>query len=430
MFQIGTYTIEEFAKAIGKELPVVLKTKKRCEDTFLSDYVWSKDGKGKKTIYKIEGLTDETSTLIDTFYSLLECFSGQDVYFKNPETAIKVMYYLYQRNENIAVFIARDLGLAERTVRDYIKRFRKLGLLVGYWDRFIIKNDNEEKKVEKQVLSRSQYDYYQVIDGKWHETNLVGWLEAWAFRRNVYEQYVEKIESETGWYITEEQEKAAKILANKLMVEEFGEQKRVEHKFLNEDAEEYFGSFLVYAAQKLGLSFGKIEKKTKEHYKSLYQKRDARVNNENNALDFVPSEVVDVDRKYVGVFEEWYLQQEKRNEQFQIGFVNTDNKSVIESCEPFTFKTITTSHEYMKVPEYNVKEVVEAEKVDLEIIECPFTGKQEVLNPKTQKYELYREHVWVNGEKVEIHPYIVPDMPQIKLSGNFSALDEMLRSVI
>jgi hypothetical protein len=403
MLELKTYTSEELAEALGISINTLNLKRKVTEERHLSDYTWSKEGKGKKTIYKIEKLNNESSSLIDTFYSLLEGFSGKDIHFKNPETAIKVLYYLFQRNENIALFISRDLGIAERTIRDYIKRFRKLGLLVGYWDRFIV----DEKEIEKQVLLPTEYDYYQVMDGKWHETNLNGWLDAWAYRRNAYKQYVEEIENETGFEITKEQDKVAKILSYNLMVEEFGEQKRVEHKYLNEDAKECLGSFLIYAAKDLGLAFEKRDKKSKEYISNLYKKPSMPKNISKELVLDNSNEAVDVGRKHI------------------------ENEVKEMAPKSNSFKDFK-NHVFMQVPEVEKikEEEVEDMNNNLKIDEDPFTEDPIVFNEKTQKWEKYIEHEWVNGEKVKQELNIVPFIPRQKSIKTSSALDEMFGSAI
>lgn len=432
MLEIKNYKSEQLAEALGISANTLNAKRKITEERHLSKYNWSKEGKGKKVVYKIEGLNEiEPSPIIDTFYSLLEDFSGQDVYFKNPETSIKVLYYLHQRNENIAFFISRDLGIAESTVRDYIKRFRKLGLLVGYWDNFIV----DGKEVEKHVLSQTQYDYYQVVEGKWYETNLNGWKAAWDYKRNAYEQFVEDIESETGWTITKEQDKEAKIFANQLMIEELGVQRRVEHKYLNEDAKSYLGSFLVYAGKELGLSFERKEKKSDDYIKSLYKKRSFFKNTSDELIIDTFCKVVDVGRKHVGEFEEWLIQQhEKMNEQepFQIGFITNNvkgDKRIIKEKKPMSFKQLIVNHEFMKVPEVPETIEEEVEELELQIVEDPFTGRLEVFNEKTQQWEDYNEYEWINGKKIEKEVIVVPFVPQIG-SNNSLALEEMFNSLI
>jgi hypothetical protein len=425
MLEFRKYNTEQLAEALGISVNTLKLKRKVTEERHLSKYIWSKEGRGKNVVYKIEGLKEtNTNSLIDTFYSLLEDFSGQEVHFKNPETAIKILYYLYQRNENIAFFISRDLGISEKTVRNYITRFRKLGLLVGYWDCFNI----DGKEVEKHVLSPDQYDYYQVVDGVWHETNLHGWLDAWAFRKNAYEQYVEEIENETGWQITEEQEKIVKTLANKLMIEEFGEQRRVEHKYLNEDAKLFLGSFLVYAAKKLGLSFEKKEQKSKEYINSLYQRRALPKNTNDEVVLDDSYAVVDVGRKHVGDFEEWLMQQQEKQESFQIGFIQKPN--VIQLPRKMSFKELTEVHEYMQIQDVKEIAVEDVKEKELRIEEDPFTGQLLVFNEQTRKWEKYIESEWVNGKKVEPEVIVIPDIPVIKFGTKSLALDEMLRSAI
>ncbi|MCK9858201.1 DEAD/DEAH box helicase family protein [Paenibacillus sp. ATY16] len=96
-----------------------------------------------------------------------------------------------------------------------------------------------------------------------------------------------------------------------------------------------------------------------------------------------------------------------------------------------SFKEIIESYEFLKQPKYPEQVVTETSIKELKIENDIFTGRPIVFNEKTQEWERYWEHEWVNGEKLEVTFYKVPDVPPIRKVGSKStALEAMLASRI
>jgi hypothetical protein len=231
MLEVKNYNDEELAKAIGIGSSTLKNKRKVTEQRHLKNYEWSRDK--KKKLYTIRSFKEDIqrNSIEDTFESLIANFSNNQVPLENKEKALAILGVLFKVKENFAEELALYADVNQREIHRYVKKFRELGIVVQkQYDYYLIADIGEEWEAITNEEAAHIKDYWFRIVRKQFDI------------RNIppHSRDLKRIQE-------------CKDIANAIIEEEFGQLRRVEHKYLTDEAIEYFGPFLEYAGRELKL---------------------------------------------------------------------------------------------------------------------------------------------------------------------------------